>query len=106
MWGEVTAVEGAAVGQHALAAGDGVLDQRGGSEVGVNPDRKQAVLHESEALTRDCGRLGHTSHAPGGAAEVLGGRPAASKGAGKIGMATARCNRAQRDTVSGCLANV
>jgi hypothetical protein len=32
---------------------------------------------------------------PDGAAEVLGGHPAASKGAGKIGTVTARCNRAQ-----------
>ena len=63
--------EGAAIGQHALAPGDGVLDQRGGSEIGVDPDGKQAVLYQGEALTRGCGRLGHNSHAPGGAEEGL-----------------------------------
>ena len=53
--------ERAVVGQLALAAAKGVLDQSGWRQVGENADGKEAVLDEGQALARKCCRLGtHT----------------------------------------------
>ena len=53
--------EGAAIGELSFAAAEGVLEQRGGREVGVDADGKEAMLDEGKALARNCARLGaHT----------------------------------------------
>ena len=65
--------KGAGVGQGSFAALQGVLDQGGRGEIGVDPDGEEALIHEGEALPlHDCG-LGHTLPCAFSASE---GRPA------------------------------
>ena len=53
--------ECAVVGELSFAAAERVFDESGRRQIGMNPDGKEAVLDEGEALARDCARLGtHT----------------------------------------------
>ena len=57
VWGEVMAQKAPRSVSCPSPRGDGVLDQRGGGEVGVDADGKEAVLDQRETLTRSCGGL-------------------------------------------------
>ena len=66
--------KGPTVGELSFTAAERVFQQCGGRQVGVNADRKEAMLDEGEALARDCTGLGvHTL--PGRAARVAKDSP-------------------------------
>jgi hypothetical protein len=49
------------IAQVTFVAADCVFQERGRRQIGVNADRKEAMLDEGEALARDCAGLGvHT----------------------------------------------